>query len=339
MIKTPQLFLSLIILTISSSLRGQSYVPVVFIVSDFATSRTISNAQVSVRQAGWATKLTDSNGKVSFDNVPVGAINFIVTKDGYQLYEGEQNLSSEVKSNTFKIPLTSIPTTKDKILVTGEVIDKDGRDIEGAWVEVKAANIVQNGLTDKSGNYSIEISLNTGYTVSNLAIEAKKGDCKVKQNVDIPRGNVVYKDIKLDCAAEDEKNPDKTSEVPSILAQDEVNGVRISVTKCELVGRKLICHSLYENISNEPSKWVYVGGTQNKIIDENGLTYQSTAHSVGNVEQQGSGNRRYEIIKGTKVKGRTEFMVGETNFKKLASLEIYTNNGRNHKIFDIKVVK
>jgi hypothetical protein len=211
--KKKQLF-TLLSLILSIQLVAQSYVPVVFIVSDFGTNKNVNGAQVSIRQAGWATKSTGTDGKVSFDNIPVGAINFIITKDGFQLYEGEENVSSEVKNNTFRIPLTAIPTTKDKILVTGEVVDKEGKDIEGAWVEVKAANIIQNGLTDKSGNYSIEINLNTGYTVNNLAIEAKKGDCKVKMNADIPRGNVVSKDIKLDCTSESNENIEKGKTTP-----------------------------------------------------------------------------------------------------------------------------
>ncbi|MBK8968364.1 MAG: carboxypeptidase regulatory-like domain-containing protein [Lewinellaceae bacterium] len=131
------LILTIALFGVVSKSLGQEYVPVAFIVSDFTTNKNISGAQVSIRQAGWATKSTGSDGKVTFDNVPVGAIDFIVTKDGYQLYEQEQNISSDVRSNTFRIPLTAIPTSKDKILVTGEVTDKDGRDLEGVSSKLK----------------------------------------------------------------------------------------------------------------------------------------------------------------------------------------------------------
>lgn len=118
--------------------------------------------------------------------------------------------------------------------------------------------------------------------------------------------------------------------------QDEVGGIKISIVKCEIIGQRLNCHLIYENVSNEMNKYVPVIGAKNKVIDESGNLYKSSAISVGNVEQQGSGNRHCEIIKGTKVPGKIEFLIGDANISKLASLEISTT-GRNHKFYNVKI--
>ncbi|MDX2278082.1 MAG: carboxypeptidase-like regulatory domain-containing protein [Saprospiraceae bacterium] len=325
-------------LLLSIQLVAQSYVPVVFIVSDFSTNKNVNGAQVSIRQAGWATKSTGTDGKVSFDNVPVGAINFIITKDGYQLYEGEENVSAEAKSNTFRIPMTIIPTTKDKILVTGEVTDKDGRDVEGAWVEVKAANIIQNGLTDKSGNYSIEISLNTGYTVSNLAIEAKKGDCKVKQNADIPRGNVVSKDIKLDCSTtstteKKQDEPIKDKNKPKVYAKKTVNEIEVRVIGFEHSGSDFrVLYELENQSAVNPNKSFGLAPGWAKFQDQDGNTFKCANMKLGNVI-----NGNVNVIQGSAVRGYLEFDVGNQKIQKVNLVSFYLDGSSLVEFYNIQI--
>lgn len=326
--KKTRFFLLLATLPIvAGNLLGQSYVPVAFIVSDFTTNKNISGAQVSIRQAGWATKSTDTNGKVSFDNVPVGAINYIITKEGYQLYEGEANISSEIKNNTFRPALTPIPTAKDKILVTGEVTDKDGRDIEGAWVEVKAANIIKEGLTDHSGNYSIEIGLNTGYTVNNLAIEVKKGDCKVKQSVDIPRGNVVSKDVKLDCSTTlaPEKRTDesfKDKNKPKIYAKKTVYEIEVRIIGFEHSGSDFRVLFELENQSIvNPNKSFGLNPGWAGFQDQDGNTFRCSNIKLGNIF-----NGRVNVIQGSPVKGYLEFDVANQKIHKVNLVSFYLDN-------------
>jgi len=325
-------FITFFFLIVTLQMAAQSYVPVAFIVSDFSTNKNVSGAQVSIRQAGWATKSTGTDGKVSFDNVPVGAINFIVTKDGYQLYEGEENVSAEVKSNTFRIPMTIIPTTKDKILVTGEVTDKEGRDVEGAWVEVKAANIIQNGLTDKSGNYSIEINLNTGYTVSNLAIEAKKGDCKVKQNVDIPRGNVVSKDIKLDCDKVDSggEKPNGGSDRPVVNFTEQTarkNNMIYKITNCKQTGQEIECFFDVKS-ENKDDVLVFSGGDprNSKIIDaDTGFEYYCNSITIADLTDDKRVDKK--VVAGITVKARLTFSGVNNKLKTLGLVDLSGGSG------------
>ncbi len=199
-----------------SNISGQSFVPVVFIVSDFDTNKHINEAQVTIRQSAFATKSTGVGGKVSFDNVPIGAIRFFVSKDGYQMYEGEENVTSEVKSNAFRISLSKKSIRQDKILITGEITDGENRDLEGVLVEAKIANIVKTGETDKSGNYFIDLLLNSnpGGTTIYLEVTDKDG-CKLKDYFDLPREVVIEKNYELNCAKNLEIKADKSSQIKS----------------------------------------------------------------------------------------------------------------------------
>ncbi|MCB0566384.1 MAG: hypothetical protein KDD01_18600 [Phaeodactylibacter sp.] len=161
-------------------------------------------------------------------------------------------------------------------------------------------------------------------STQNQPNKSKSESTVPKQEPNEKEGNTVPED----------KKPPVTKKTPM---DDTVNGVKITVTNCELIGNKLAVELLYENVSNEQSIWVRVNGTNHKIIEENGNTYKSSMHSIGNVEQVGNGGKLYELLRGTKVKSRMEFMVGDTNFSKLAVLEVYTNLSRNHKVYNIPV--
>lgn len=127
--------------------------------------------------------------------------------------------------------------------------------------------------------------------------------------------------------------------IPYVVQHEEVSGVRVSVTNCELIGKKIICSLLYENISTAPSKNIFICPKGEKMIDGNGLTYNCSLHSVGNVESR-SGTYSCEIIQGTKVKARMEFMVGDTSFNELASLEVRTAaTGERHNFYNVQVAK
>ena len=314
---------------------SQSNSSLVAFVTDKDSGLPISSASVIIKEAGWATKTTGNDGKAFFDkSMPIGEIHYIISKEGYQGIEGAFNITTEEKSNTLNIKLSKF--RDDMLLITGEVVDENDRDLEGALVEVKVADIVRTAKTDASGNYKIELALNKSkYDVSTLKLEAKcaNGIGKKTETIDLIRKNVIYKDFKINCGG-GKNGMEKEELMP--MQQDEIDGIKISIVKCEIEGQRLNCHLLYENVSNEMSKSVPVEGATNKVIDENGNSYRSSTNSVGNVEQRGSGNRRCELIKGTKVKGKMEFIIGDANISKLASLEIFTG-GRNHKFYNIKI--
>lgn len=90
---------------INTSLHGQSYFRVSFWVSDAATNKSISGAEVRINQMGNYPQETGLTGNVSFNDVPEGRIDFTVIKEGYIIYTGKQNISAEVKNNSIEIKL------------------------------------------------------------------------------------------------------------------------------------------------------------------------------------------------------------------------------------------
>lgn len=189
------LFLSLLFISLES-IAQTTLVKVIFTVEDFDTRKGMPGALVQIRQTA-STQPTLADGKVTFNNVPVGEIEYFIMKEGYQFETGRVNVSTDEKTNIFRISISKIDDKK--ILVTGEVTDSEGRDLKDALVEVKIADQVRTVTTDASGNYSADIAPSSKFPTSSMRIEVKKGDCKKTETVDIPRTNVVYKDFKLDC--------------------------------------------------------------------------------------------------------------------------------------------
>ena len=147
------LIIALVCFSTSVNSFSQSFSSLVAFVTDKDSGLPISNASIVVKEAGWSSKTTGSDGKAFFDkSMPIGEIRYIVSKDGYQGIEGTFNITTVVKSNTLNIKLSKF--RDDRLLITGEVVDEDERDLQGAIVEVKVANIVRTATTDASGNYN-----------------------------------------------------------------------------------------------------------------------------------------------------------------------------------------
>lgn len=196
------LIISLLWISTVSNSFSQSFSSLVAFVTDKDSGLPISNASIIVKEAGWSSKTTGSDGKAFFDkSMPIGEIHYIVSKEGYQGVEGTFNITTEEKSNTLNVKLSKF--RDDKLLVTGEVVDEDGKDLEGAIVEVRVADIIRTAKTDNSGNYKIELTLNrTQYDVSTLKLEAKcsNGSGKKSETIDLTRRNVIYKDFRINCS-------------------------------------------------------------------------------------------------------------------------------------------
>ena len=191
--------LSLFYLSQISQLNGQDYYPMSFFIIDKDSGKAVENARVSIKEIGFQSKDSGHDGKVYFQEVPVGEINYFVSCNGYNGIEGAFNVTTEIKSNTKRILLTKIPTS-EKILISGEVIDNDGNDISGANVEIKAGRNIQNSITDESGNFNIDFNLDEiDNGVTNFLLEVTKGGCKKKDRFVIPKSNYIYKEIKIDC--------------------------------------------------------------------------------------------------------------------------------------------
>lgn len=156
------LFLSLLFISLES-IAQTTLVKVIFTVEDFDTRKGMPGALVQIRQTA-STQPTLADGKVTFNNVPVGEIEYFIMKEGYQFETGRVNVSTDEKTNIFRISISKIDDKK--ILVTGEVTDSEGRDLKDALVEVKIADQVRTVTTDASGNYSADIAPSSKFPTS-----------------------------------------------------------------------------------------------------------------------------------------------------------------------------
>lgn len=343
---------------------AQSFSSLVVLVVEKATGKPIVNAYCTIKEAGWTGKNTGVDGKVVFDkSLPVGEITYVVTRDGFQGLDGRFNITTEVKSNTLRLELAKTPLPEsDKVLIRGEVTDKNKQDIAGAIVEVKIGNIIKSDTTDRSGNYLIELELSkSSYPENAVRIEIKDRSCKKVETVSLPRSNVINRDFELDCSEsvaesdnlDGEVNPawrknnqaNRSTKVggvaspPAGTKKETVDGVEITVERCEVVNNKLVCQVIYRNIGNMPNVEVKFANDWNHVTDENGLTYTSQTQYIGNVEGNTSGYRQYELVKGATVKSRIEFAIGDTSFNKLSRLQIGKTFFRAHNFYDIPVTK
>ncbi len=313
-----------------SDLLSQTAVPVVFIIDDADAHKDIVGAMVSIKQTGYNTKPTGANGKVSFENVPVGEIEYNIMKEGYQFNTGRVNVSSETKSNTFRVSLLKMPTADDKkILVTGEVNDVEGNDLKDAWVEVKIVDVVRTVMTDESGNYSADITPNPQFPATFVRIEVKKGDCKKTEKVEMNRTNVIYKDFKLDCI--DGKPISGGGDIPvdpgvkplvikGPLADKSSDGVKMSVDRFEQRGSTATFYITLENMTAAKAiREIYLGGDQSELVDQDGNSFTGNYATIGN--GQGDGWVKAKLIYGTPVKGSIQFDVSAVQIKRAALLK------------------
>lgn len=325
---------------------AQSTVPVWFVIDDEDTHREIAGAMVSVKQAGYDTKPTGGDGRVKFENVPVGQIDFNIMKDGYQFRTGQANVSSEIKNNTFRLSLFKMPTAKDPtILVTGEVNDADGRDLENVLVEVKMADVVRTVATDASGNYSADIKPNPNFPASTVRIEVKKGDCKKTELVELNGAKMIYKDVKLDCAGGSPSGGSSTKtkeEQPAVkpagqpLSEKTVNGVKFTLDRFEQPGSTVTLHFTLENITAAKAILeTSMNGRGGELIDQEGNIFKSSNITVGN--GQGEGNVSLKLIYGTPVKGKIQFDVGAIKVTRIAMFKIRLSNLGNGEFVNVNV--
>jgi len=214
---------ALLYLFLSSFGFAQSFTSLVVYVGDAINNEPLNGATIIIKESGWSNKNTGSDGKAFFDSsIPIGEIRYIVSKEGYLGAEGTFNVTTELKSNTLIIKLNKIRA--DMLLITGEVLDQNGADLENVIVEAKIANYIKKSTTDKSGNYSIELSLSEiKYDAVRIKMEVKIGnECKVTEVLELPRRNILYKDFKLDCNKSQVIDPDTSENITAYKPIEKV---------------------------------------------------------------------------------------------------------------------
>lgn len=334
-----------LLIAFSTSLFSQSIVPAWFTIEDDETHKIIPGAMVSIKQAGYDTKPTGGDGRVKFENVPVGQIDFHVMKDGYQFQTGQVNVSAETKNNTFRISLFKMPSPKDPtILITGEVNDADGHDVEKALVEVKIADVVRTVETDAGGNYSLDIVPNPNFPANTARVEVKKGNCKKTEIIELTGAKVFYKDLKLDCAGSGnggtQSGTSPASGVPvstaSPLAEKTISGIRVAINRCEQKSNTFTIHFTLENMTPSPSiRETSIHGSKAELIDQDGNSFKSNYMTIGNA--QGAGYVYFKVIYGTPVKGSVQFDVGALTVARIAMFNMYIGSHGSVEFVNIRM--
>jgi len=310
------------------ALFAQNTVPVVFYIDDADSHREVVGALVSIKQTGYNTKPTGGGGRVSFDNVPVGEIEYNISKEGYQFKSDRENVSSEIKSNTFRVSLQKIPSPDDKkILVTGEVTDADGNELKDAWVEVKIADVERTVTTNESGNYTLDITPNSKFPATSMRIEVKKGTCKKTEVIDLNRTNMVYKDFKLDCGGGKTSSGEGKDIVKEKtigpLGEKTLNGIKMTIDRFEQRGSTATFYFTLENMTAATSirETGVAGYNASQLIDQDGNSFPSNYASVGNTQGYNDW-AQVKLIYSTPVKGSIQFDVNAVQVKKAALLKV-----------------
>ena len=192
-------FAILILYSLTSNVLAQNYFRIR--VEDQETNNPIQGALVYIEEIPIGDKETDPNGFVVFQNIPLDRkVKFHVRKSGYDPFSDEFVANPEIKSdNNRTVKLKKVSTTP-QVFFYGEVSDSDGKELEGATVEVTVLGKPFTTLTDKSGNYQIKIDGNTLKPIPTFQIEAKYKGCeRYKASKPVPKLELIEEDIVLPC--------------------------------------------------------------------------------------------------------------------------------------------
>ncbi|MEO0686106.1 MAG: carboxypeptidase-like regulatory domain-containing protein [Cyanobacteria bacterium J06649_11] len=259
-----------------------NYFPVTFFVINSESNAPLEGASIAVKEIGYQSKTTGYDGKAVFESVPEGEINYLVTLEGHQGVEGIFNITSEIKSNTVSIKLLKIPSPQaSMILVSGEVLDKNGREIHGADVELRLGRILKNTTTDDSGNFSVEINLDDLiYQDDDIDVEVDHQGCITKDKILLPKRNYIHRSIDTDCVVF--SGPDDSQNAPSLTYEGQ--DVEFIITKVTKRRDKVVCEFTLKNLdSREPEKTITINAGHSKIVDVNGIECTDNRVRIGSV--------------------------------------------------------
>lgn len=230
------LFLAWLIFSTFGS--AQSYTSLVIRVLDTKSNAPIEGAEFSIEESGFQKAKTDVDGKAFFNNsVPLGRIHYSCTRKDYIPIDDYFN-TTNIEDNTLKIYMEKIPKKdSEKVLVTGEVLLNDGKELINGQVEIRIGNITERSYTDVSGNYSVEIDLRKLlFEADDLIIEVKNGSCKQTVTAKLPKNNYLVKNISVSCNSLIEDNSESNN--INNLSIDNWTGAWI--TELEGLNRKIV---------------------------------------------------------------------------------------------------
>ena len=218
------LFLLLMVLTVSLQAQGE----LVSIKIQDSEGQAISNATVEIVETDFGSLTTTEEGLVKFVKVPRGKIHIQVTHPDYVREYVEQNVSGIKADDKYTITLIKKPALNE-VLIFGEVIDDQGREVKGAKIEIKIGDQIKISISDSSGNYHIHM-LEGELKGAKIRFEVKFGECQ-KYNSEgvLPRFNYLEKNIQLLCTDGPGMNlilnelTDNLSKLSAMIAGIELN--------------------------------------------------------------------------------------------------------------------
>jgi len=317
-----KIVLTLAFLFIFSNLQAQVYYPMVFHIVDQKTGAPLKQAKVSIKELGYQSKTTGSDGKVFFPDVPVGEVHYIVIRDGYNGADGAFNITSETKSNTLQVKLATIPGPKETmVLISGEVSDSEGKEIKGAKVELRAGNVVRNVETDASGNFNIEFNIDhIKYNVPEFILEVTKNGCQSKkEKFIIPKNNYIYKEIKLNCSGND-KNSVDGAVVGNKTWKQQIGEWDFEFLDCKKTGTITSCSFILK--SNYRDRTIAVSN-YSAIFDDFGNEYHPKSMKISNTNNGYSSVVKKRLIANVITRGSLTFENISTRAKKITLFELY----------------
>ena len=311
---------------IQLSTYGQNARVTIKVVNEELSS-PVEGAVVEIEQLPGVIKLTDDNGIVIFNDIPIGRISIRCTANKYVAKTTHyNNVSSEIKNNYYEIGLVQISNNQE-YLIYGE-ISSNGEDISQASVEVKVLDQIFNTKSDDSGNYSIKIPKNNINGVQYFRIEIKKKDCGIyKEKILIPASLNLLKDINIDCNNSSKSQKNKISNSESNQAKSEVVGdYEFTLHNCERNEGTVTCH--FTIISkNKDRQFSYLLGATNHesgAFDDSGNTYAIKEGKIGNKAASGWGTY-YKLITDVPTPARIVIRNFPQSSSKLALLELSVN--------------
>lgn len=278
----------LLIMTFSINAQSAFRIKVV----DFKTLNPVEEALVYISEIPLPDQETDSNGFVSFKSVPEDRkVKLNIRKKGYLPYQEEVVANRQLTIDNFVIVKLRSEPTASQVIFYGEVLDKEGKELEEAIVEVSILGKPFSTKTDKSGNYQIRIDGNILKSIPTFQIEAKKDGCKrQKISVDIPKSEIINKDIVLQCSSKDNLEKIEPTKAGNIFPIEGMAGeLKTKVLGLSYSSNRLVVKLKIFNTMNYPCRiGLYSGNSgenSSKINKEGDIFYASScrvADSVGN---------------------------------------------------------
>ncbi|MBK8968363.1 MAG: hypothetical protein IPM36_17190 [Lewinellaceae bacterium] len=151
--------------------------------------------------------------------------------------------------------------------------------------------------------------------------------------VDIPRHNVISKDIKLDCntgstgsGTEPNKSPNETTILPFLEQTARKNFMVYKLTNCKQTGHEIECYLEVKSENKDDILVIFGGDGATRIVDANsGFEYYCSNITIADLSNGTRVDKK--VTEGVPVKVRLIFSGIKTKLGKIALLDVSGGSG------------